>query len=67
MPTMEEHYSLKEEMISLTDRCDQLRKQVETGDSTVLCLEQTLKKRDEEFNGTEKELGQLRAQNCDLQ
>ena len=67
MPTMEEHYSLKDEVTSLTAQCNRFKKQVETGSDQLTSLREALAKKDDEIRERLSELAEIKTKNHDLE
>ena len=67
MPTMEEHYSLKDEVTALTNQSNQLRKQVQTSDERIADLKETIEKKEEDLRQKLSEMTEIKAKNHDLE
>ncbi len=67
MPTMEEHYSLKDEVTSLTTQCNRFKKQVETGSDQLTSLREALVKKEDEIRERLSELAEIKTKNHDLE
>lgn len=67
MPTMEEHYGLKEQVTDLHTQCTVLREQLKEKDDDFEKLRDRLKEKDESLCDRLSELVQIRQENNDLQ
>ncbi len=67
MPTMDEHYSLKEDVMSLTNQYNQLMKQVKTSNESINNLKDTIKNKEQELEGNLSEMAEIKTRNHDLE
>ncbi len=67
MPTMDEHYSLKEDVTSLTNQYNQLMKQVKTSNESINNLKDTIKNKEQELEGNLSEMAEIKTRNHDLE